>query len=122
VSWDPDGLQCTATSHRDPRNPLRNGRGLPAVSGVEYAAQAMAVHASLVNGDAAPRPGYLAGLRNLVLQRDWLHQLDSDLAIGVSRRGGDERGAIYDFRLEGDGRPVLHGRAIVMFADTQEQA
>ncbi len=117
LSWDSDGLRCVAISHCEPGNPLRNGQGLPVVIGVEYAAQAMAVHAGLVAGNAVPRSGYLAGLRNLRLELDWLHRLEADLQIGVQRYGGNDLGSIYDFRLEAAGRSVLSGRATVMYTD-----
>jgi predicted hotdog family 3-hydroxylacyl-ACP dehydratase len=102
LAWDRDSLVCIATSHRDPGNPLRNEQGLPAVAGAEYAAQAMAIHAGLVNDDTGPRRGFLAALRNLVLEVDRLHHQTADLSIEVRRMGADRRGAIYDFQLRAD--------------------
>jgi len=48
-SWDGDSITCIATSHRDADNPLRRGGHLHAVAGVEYAAQAMALHGNLLS-------------------------------------------------------------------------
>ncbi len=47
--WDGDSITCIATSHRDADNPLRRGGRLHAVAGVEYAAQAMALHGNLLS-------------------------------------------------------------------------
>ncbi len=48
-AWDGDSITCFATSHRDAHNPLRRAGRLPAVAGVEYAAQAMALHGNLLS-------------------------------------------------------------------------
>jgi ABC-type Fe3+ transport system permease subunit len=42
--FDADEIECIATSHRDPNNPLRHSNGLPAHAAIEYAAQAAGVH------------------------------------------------------------------------------
>jgi predicted hotdog family 3-hydroxylacyl-ACP dehydratase len=48
VAWDSESITCHASSHRDADNPLRSGGRLHAVAGVEYAAQAVALHGSLL--------------------------------------------------------------------------
>ena len=53
-SWDGDSIICIATSHRDTDNPLRSGGHLHAVAGVEYAAQAMALHGNLLSSTDTP--------------------------------------------------------------------
>jgi predicted hotdog family 3-hydroxylacyl-ACP dehydratase len=40
VSWDDTRIRCRASGHRNPLHPLRGEFGLPAVCGIEYAAQA----------------------------------------------------------------------------------
>jgi len=116
LAWDREHIHCTASSHRRPTNPLRNGGGLPAVSGVEYAAQAMALHASLILEHSAPRAGYLAGLRDLALPVEWLHDIGTDLDIFATLRASDEGGAVYDFRLEASDGLLLFGRATVIYS------
>ncbi|MCY7388737.1 MAG: 3-hydroxylacyl-ACP dehydratase, partial [Burkholderiales bacterium] len=44
LQWDAHAIRCSATSHRDPDNPLREAGGLAMLAGIEYAAQAAAVH------------------------------------------------------------------------------
>lgn len=116
VAWDRKRIHCTASSHHLPTHPLRNASGLPAMSGVEYAAQAMALHASLLFNDIPSPSGYLAGLRNLAFAVDWLHDIKADLDVFATLRGGDGHGAIYDFRLEADLSLLLSGRATVMYS------
>ncbi|MCK7498102.1 MAG: hypothetical protein MZW92_50905 [Comamonadaceae bacterium] len=53
-SFDAEAIRCRARSHRDADNPLRSNGQLHAVCGVEYAAQAMALHATLTAGPDAP--------------------------------------------------------------------
>ena len=48
LHWDSQHLVCCATSHRQAGNPLRQFDRLGAACGIEYAAQAMAVHGVLV--------------------------------------------------------------------------
>ena len=49
LDWDAAQIRCGAVSHRDAGNPLRAHDRLAAACGIEYAAQAMAVHGSLLS-------------------------------------------------------------------------
>ena len=65
IAWSDSGVVCRASSHRQPANPLRSDGTLGVLAGVEYAAQAMAVHAALLEpAGAAPAAGYLASVRD----------------------------------------------------------
>ena len=44
VQWNAATIRCISRSHRDGSNPLRADSQLPALCGIEYAAQAMAVN------------------------------------------------------------------------------
>ena len=46
--WNASIIQCTASSHRRADNPLRNDAQLGIAAGIEYAAQAMALHGGLL--------------------------------------------------------------------------
>ncbi|MBV8741496.1 MAG: hypothetical protein JOZ12_06890, partial [Sinobacteraceae bacterium] len=48
LSWDATHAQCRSSTHRRADNPLRAYDRLGAACGVEYAAQAMAVHGALM--------------------------------------------------------------------------
>ena len=115
LEWDEDHIICLANSHRDKHNPLRNENILSSVCGVEYAAQAMAVHGALSSRDSKeePRPGYLASIKNLKLLVSRLDDIDSDLTIDAELLMRDKEFFIYQFRIFSEGRNLLSGRVII---------
>ena len=50
VELDDTSISCETCSHLDPRNPLRHKGHLSSLCGIEYAAQAMALHGALRSG------------------------------------------------------------------------
>jgi len=48
IGWDAERITCTSSSHRSADNPLRARGRLGIACGIEYAAQAMAVHGALI--------------------------------------------------------------------------
>lgn len=118
-AWDETRIRCAATSHRDPKNPLRSRERLAAVCGVEYAAQAMAVHGALLcamDGAAAgrPRAGFLASVRNVVAHVERLDTITTPLVVEAERVSGSGNTILYDFTVRGEDRVLLTGRAAVM--------
>jgi predicted hotdog family 3-hydroxylacyl-ACP dehydratase len=115
LQWDARGIRCASRSHRDASNPLRIDGHLPAVCGIEYAAQAMAVHGGLAGkAGGKPRAGYLASLRDVVCRRSGLDDLDGDLIVEAELVTGDGVSAIYRFTLWVGEVEVLSGRAAVV--------
>ncbi len=115
VHWDENRIRCVSRSHLDAGNPLRTGGRLPAMCGIEYAAQAMAVHGGLAGGTRArPRAGYLASVRDMACRRERLDDLEGDLVVEAERVMGDEDRVIYKFRLWVGDAEVLSGRAAVV--------
>jgi predicted hotdog family 3-hydroxylacyl-ACP dehydratase len=113
--WDADRIQCVSRTHRDPHNPLRSEEQLPALCGIEYAAQAMAIHGALAGSvESAPRAGYLASLREVVCRARRLDNLDGDLVVGAERLMGEESRVIYSFEVRVGDTDVLRGRAAVV--------
>lgn len=111
VDWDSESITCHARSHRDADNPLRSSGRLHAVTGVEYAAQAMALHGSLLAGhDTPPAIGYLASVRDLQLDLEDLGAVTEDLHITARRLSGDAGGFVYEFEIRAGSQPVLNGR------------
>lgn len=119
-SWDQAGIHCLAISHRDGDNPLRSRNCLPAVCGVEYAAQAMAVHAGLLDLGAAvkPRMGMLAGVRDLRLAVVRLDDVAGNLHIYATRLSGDGTGFIYEFNIQANNDVLISGRVVVKLLET----
>jgi len=115
VQWDSTQIRCVSRSHRDPENPLRAGGQLPALCGIEYAAQAMAVHGGLAgNIGGRPKAGYLVSLRDVICRQNRLDDLDGDLVVDAAQIMGDESRVIYQFTLRVGAVDVLSGRATVV--------
>lgn len=112
----PERITCRASSHHAADHPLRSPAGLLAPVGIEYAAQAMALHGAL---NAKPgvdgRPGFLASARSVRLHVARLDDVTGALIVQVEHAAGDERQAMYRFELRDEaGRPLLDGRATVV--------
>jgi predicted hotdog family 3-hydroxylacyl-ACP dehydratase len=116
LEWDENTIVCRATSHRDPANPLRGGDGLAVIIGVEYAAQAVAVHGGLC-GEESSKAGYLAALRDVVCSVARLDGERGDLVVSATRVAAESGRLLYDFRLEGGGRELLRGRLSVVLVN-----
>ena len=115
LKWDEKHIVCEALSHILPDNPLRTEGRLGAASGVEYAAQAMAVHGGLLaRKDAPPTQGYLTSVRSLALHVAKLDDLPGPLRISAERLSGDARLILYQFHIHHGDRCVLEGRASVV--------
>lgn len=114
LSWDATRIECRTATHRDADNPLRSHGRLGCACGVEYAAQAMAVHGALVAGrSGAPAAGYLVGLRRVRLQVVRLDDIETDLLVSGERMSGDDTIVIYEFSVHNAQRSFLSGRATV---------
>lgn len=117
LALDAAVIRCRATSHRDPGNPLRAHGRLGASCGIEYAAQAMALHAYAA-GSEPPAPsaalGLIASVRNVALYVARLDDIAGDLIATAERVHADARSALYDFTVAAPGRLLLRGRAAVL--------
>jgi predicted hotdog family 3-hydroxylacyl-ACP dehydratase len=115
TQWDDTTIQCLARSHVAMDNPMRNTQGLPISAGIEYAAQAMAVHgAMLAPLNQLPEVGYLTSVRNV---QWWVPRLDNvgaEITIQATRISGNEVSLLYDFSILCRDRLLLCGRASVM--------
>ncbi len=115
VSWDATRILCRSSTHREADNPLVQNARLEAICGIEYAAQAMALHGALTApGKGPPTAGYLASLRDVECHVERLDLLDGDLHIDAEQLHGEAARVIYRFALSCAGRPVLSGRAAVV--------
>ncbi|MEO8249706.1 MAG: 3-hydroxylacyl-ACP dehydratase [Burkholderiales bacterium] len=116
TAWDDERITCVATSHRRADHPLRSNGRLGAAAGIEYAAQAMAVHGSLLAENAnAGRPagGFLASARGVRMHRRWLDDLAADLHVHAQRIASDASAIVYSFELRAGDCLLLEGRASV---------
>ncbi len=115
LEWDAQHIVCRASSHRDPGNPLRVGDRLPAACGIEYGAQAMAVHGALLSADGAPlAPGILASVRGVHIMADRLDGEAGVLRVAAERLSGEDDHILYAFSVAGEAGELVRGRATVV--------
>ncbi len=119
ISTDDDSIVCRAVGHRDAAHPLRDGGILPAICGIEYAAQAMAIHGALVDkaaGSALGRRGMLAAVRSVVLNVERLDDIADDLIVSARKLVAENGRLLYEFALHAGGRELARGRAAVVLS------
>lgn len=140
LDWNAQHIRCRTATHRAPDNPLRSHGRLGIACGIEYAAQAMALHGALAGGAAndvangavdgavdgaanggvntsggsSSRVGLLASVRDVRLNVLRLDDIESDLICEVTHLAGDSRTALYEFALRDRDRSLLSGRASVI--------
>jgi predicted hotdog family 3-hydroxylacyl-ACP dehydratase len=115
IECDAQRIRCISSSHRDPANPMRSGSELLALCGIEYAAQAMAVHGAWdAQYGSKPRAGYLAALRDVSCDRMRLDDLADDLVIEAEKIMGDAARVIYQFNIHAGTNKIMSGRATVV--------
>ncbi len=116
LHYDTQSIRCSANSHRLIGNPLREHGMLHAVCGVEYAAQAMAVHGALLSGqgDKPPRSGRLASVRTVEFSASRLDDIAADLEICATQLMGDENNMVYEFTVTAASQNLLKGKATVV--------
>jgi predicted hotdog family 3-hydroxylacyl-ACP dehydratase len=115
LDWDETSIRCRSQQHRAPGNPLRHGERLGVLCGIEFAAQAMAVHGRLSGAvGEKPRAGYLASLRDIKCHADRLDLLENDLTIEATQVMGDHERVMYSFNVSAGDIPLVSGRATVL--------
>ena len=115
-SFDERRVVCVTLRHRDAANPLCEDGRLSPLAGIELAAQAMAVHGTLVQGKGRPAAGWLARVRDCVFQCDRMDDLDMPLTIEAERLGGSALALNYAFTVRAGARVLLTGVALVALA------
>lgn len=115
-SWDAQTITCQAVSHQEASNPLRYRDQLSTACGIEYAAQAMAVHGALLapTNQDRPRTGFLVSIRAAFIHRARLDDVKQVLTIGAECIHSSEENILYAFTLHADHTLLLEGRAAVM--------
>lgn len=115
TQWDATHITCIAQSHRSATNPLARDGKLPALCGIEYAAQAMAVHGGLT-GLVGQRPhaGLLVSVRDVVALVKYLSDFEEDMQIEAEQLMAGESGVVYSFTLHVGKMELLRGRATVV--------
>jgi len=114
-SWNETAIVCRANSNLLANNPLLYAGNLGITNGIEYAAQAMAVHGALLAATCqAPAAGFLISVRNVHWQRQRLDNVNGELVVRAERLSGNEINIIYNFSLHDADYLLLSGRASVI--------
>jgi predicted hotdog family 3-hydroxylacyl-ACP dehydratase len=125
VSYDDRCIVCESDSHRAADHPLAQDGVLSIVCGLEYGAQAMAIHGALLASALPPmssvpsgaRHGYLVAASDLTWTVERLDRCAAPLVIEAISEFRSGRQVAYHFELRvGDGA-VLKGRASVLLAE-----
>lgn len=111
-----DTIECRIVNQADPHHPLRTASGLLAPAGIEYAAQAMALHGSMSSAAGQPPvPGFLASARSVTLHHVRLDTQPGPLSVTATRVAGNGGQALYRFELrDATGQLLVDGRAAVV--------
>ena len=125
-TYDQQRIVCSASSHRDTHNPLRHADQLSVQAGIEYAAQAVAAHGSLLmrqqNPQAAPRGGMIAVLTDVRWQVERLDTVSDDLTISAERLAELPQGLQYRFALHTEQQELLSGEMIIALQTVESAA
>jgi predicted hotdog family 3-hydroxylacyl-ACP dehydratase len=115
-AWDASWIECRSATHRALDNPLRAYGRLGSACGIEYAAQAMALHGALVSApsSAAPVPGYLAGVRNVMLYVARIDDVEADIVARAELVASYQGAVSYSFTVRAGDRVLLTGRATIV--------
>jgi predicted hotdog family 3-hydroxylacyl-ACP dehydratase len=116
--FDDTRIVCTTTRHRAADNPMRIGGRLRALCGIEFAAQAMALHGALRRSPpSALRHGRVAAVRDVVVHCRYLDAVEGPLVVECRLEAAAGNAYAYVFTLNGRGRVLLRGAATVMMSE-----
>jgi len=114
IAWDQHTIHCQSNSYTRAENPLRESGSLASVTLIEYAAQAAAVHASLLNtGLGNDRPAYLAAVKSLSLETADIPLQEAPLSIEAKAELHNPGGAVYYFTASINEMILAQGKLIL---------
>ena len=115
VSYDEQAIVCESDSHRAADHPLAQGGVLSILCGLEYGAQAMAIHGALLAARGArARHGYLVAASDLRWSVERLDRCAAPLVIEAVSEFRSDNQVAYRFEISASGTELLSGRASVV--------
>ena len=118
VSYDEQTIVCESDSHRAADHPLAEAGVLSIICGLEYGAQAMAIHGALLANGGAPaartRHGYLVAASDLRWTVERLDQCATPLVIKAISEFRTNSQVAYRFEISASSAVVLAGHASVL--------
>jgi predicted hotdog family 3-hydroxylacyl-ACP dehydratase len=119
VSYDEQRIVCESDSHRVADHPLADDGALSILCGLEYGAQAMAIHGALLAVSAGPsrdraRHGFLVAASDLRWSVERLDQCAASLTIEAVSEFTSDNQVAYRFEIRASGAILLSGHASVL--------
>jgi predicted hotdog family 3-hydroxylacyl-ACP dehydratase len=115
LSWDQEHIVCGVGWQSLQDSPLRDERGLAAIHGAEYAAQALALQAALSGKNpTAAGSGYLAAMKDISWNRGYLDEACAPLCIEVQVLLRSASAMIGVFAIQAADEVLMQGRLTVM--------
>ncbi len=115
VSYDEQTIVCESDSHRAADHPLAEAGVLSILCGLEYGAQAMAIHGALLATRGAPaRHGYLVAASEMRWSVERLDLCAAPLVIEAVCEFRSDNQVAYGFGIKAAGMELLSGRASVV--------
>ena len=122
LDWDEQHIRCQALMPTLADHPLREDGVLSSLTGIEYAAQAMAVHGALLHGHDLPMARH--GLLTAVHQVQWQvpNFLDNHFPLVIEARqlAGTSQASRYAFQVTTGSAALVSGQASLFFTATRE--
>ena len=112
LRWDATTIVCQADAPTA-AHPLASAQGVPAVAAIEYAAQAAAVHGSLLDDTDSPRGGLLAKLTDIALSIAGLDEAGGPLTVRAELLSRVASGCMYRFEVCDQRACIARGRLLV---------
>ena len=116
LAWNPEAIVCQAANLNWHDNPLRRRGRLGTACGIEYAAQAMALHGALNANGGPQRAGVLASVRDTHFHAPALDE--GTLTIEARLLLSEGLRVIYAFTVAGAEKILLEGRAAVVLGSS----
>ena len=109
AAWDDNSIRCCAVNFLSTSNPLIEGGLLDNIILIEYAAQAVAVHLSLLSGSfGTPRTAYIGAVKDIVLMQQIQPHIEIEIsAFGLLKNGN---GCVYEFNATQNTTSVISGK------------
>ena len=112
--WDALHITCSAAAP-GAEHPLARDGMVPAVAAIEYAAQATAVHGTLLDARAARSGGMLATLNDVELHCHGMAAGEGPVAVRAELVSRGAAACLYTFDVATPRRRIVSGRLMVAF-------
>lgn len=120
LNWDNQHIQCQALAPLTTDHPLRDEGQLVSLIGIEYVAQAIAVHGALRHPRHAPSPGMLTAVHHVQWYAAQLDCHQQPLEIEATQVAEVVQACRYQFRVRSGGNLLLSGEASLFFTPMPE--